>query len=305
MSDKVGLLVFGASGFLGREIYNQGSIRLVQCFGTSRAHMGNHCFMQFDFLEPNYKSLVSLVWTNVRNRYAVLCSGLCQIDACNDNPNRSHLINVVRTIELVKWLSANGFKIVFISTDNVFDGERGMYSEDDKKSPLNLYGRQKSEVEDYVLGEYGDALVFRLSKLIAPYKHKKNLFSDWESQLIAGQDILCIKDQVLCPISVVDVARIIIDSIMAGLSGLYHIAGEPVVRSSLANVFIERLGLGLVRVVDRDIGSFGFSDARPIKVVLDSSKIKRRLRPEINTALDLVNQYRASCGGFSHRIPVS
>ena len=100
----------------------------------------------FDITKKNLNEIVNL------NKYSniILLSAITKLDECVENKELSNDINIDSTKELINIISKKNIHIIFFSTEFVFDGHKGNYSEIDNTNPINLYGKQKLEIEKYI-----------------------------------------------------------------------------------------------------------------------------------------------------------
>jgi dTDP-4-dehydrorhamnose reductase len=116
--------------------------------------------------------------------------------------------------------AAAGARLVHLSTDVVFDGEKGApYVEEDEPNPLTEYGRAKADAERAVLAEHPGALVVRTSLIYGGSRPGP------QERLAADPDATFFTDEVRCPIQVGDLADALIELAATDLSGLLHVAG--------------------------------------------------------------------------------
>lgn len=171
-----------------------------------------------------YIDLENLDLTNLDYPYdsAILCAAISKQDECEKHPNRTRNINVVNTFKLAKQLSKSGAFILFLSTSQVFDGNTPFKKIDDKKSPINAYGKQKSESEDLISGleKYS---ILRLTKVIHT---DLPLLSEWRKNFNKGLKVKAFKDMTLSPIKIDDVIYKIDSLIRNKKNGTYHCSGN-------------------------------------------------------------------------------
>jgi dTDP-4-dehydrorhamnose reductase len=128
---------------------------------------------------------------------AVICSGITSLEICRRAPAASQLINVTRTLELVRRLQACADLVVFLSSNLVFDGSRPRRRADDPVGPQTEYGRQKAAVEAGLKEQGGPWAVVRLTKVMHP---RFSLLQQWLAALRAGREIRPFSDFVCAPI---------------------------------------------------------------------------------------------------------
>ena len=183
--------IIGASGFVGSAIFDWGEKLGIETWGTyCTTKDKNENMIQLDLRDDTLKEPTSPPFDTIKNKTAIVCACLSSIDLCAKEKDMTFKVNVTNTIKLIKRLEESNYKIVFISTDNVFDGKKGNYVETDKTCPVNEYGRQKVMVEDYLLEHAKNYLIVRLSKVCADYPHPKNLLSDCTHETLALQALL-------------------------------------------------------------------------------------------------------------------
>ena len=285
------LLVVGASGFIGEHIFRNSKQYYSEVVGTYNSNQSNEALFPLDLSEFYSAKLQFLEARNETPQHAIVCSCISQIDLCLQDSQRSALINVENTIRLMDHLHCRGFRIGFLSTDQVFSDREHPYTESDVRSPINLYGMQKSLVENYIIENYDNYSIFRLSKVVAPYRHRMNLFTQWEELIRNNSDIVTIGEQILCPTSVGDVSRVILESLNNNIHGIVHISAEPISRTEMAEKFVKRFPEYSGHVRERRLEEFDFLDARSLQVVLDSSMIQSELNTFFLDSDRIIDQY--------------
>ena len=132
--------------------------------------------------------------------------------------------------------AAAGARLVHLSTDVVFDGEKGApYVEEDEPTPLTEYGRAKADAERAVLAEHPGALVVRTSLIYGEARPGP------QELLAADPDATFFTDEVRCPIQVGDLADALIELAATDLSGVLHVAGaDRLSRHEFAELLVGR-----------------------------------------------------------------
>jgi len=154
----------------------------------------------------------------------VHCGALTHVDYCETHEEESYRQTVRSTINLVAVAQACGARMVYISTDYVFDGSDGPYTEDAPVNPISVYGRHKLEAEQLVLREIPGALVLRITNVYGDEAREKNFIARIIRQCRDGQH-LTLKlpyDQFASPTNARDIARAMFVLLRDGKSGVYH-----------------------------------------------------------------------------------
>ena len=174
-------------------------------------------------------------------------------------------MDVEGTLTLIEDMISLGIKPVFLSSSFVYDGEKGGYGEDHPHNPISAYGRHKSQVEKYVSGMAGDALVLRFDKIVGDDPSEHHLFSEWHQWITGKRPITCIQGQVISPTWVKNAAQAIVLGCTLGLSGLYNVANQEfIARDQLAEQFTAALGIDH-QIVSKPQVELNLLDRRPLK----------------------------------------
>jgi len=128
-----------------------------------------------------------------------LLAGITDIKYCEQFPREAERINVSNTVTLIKFLFAEKIisKLVFMSTNQVFDGSEAYPLVSQKTQPYNMYGRFKKQVEDYILKSIPNGVIVRLTKVIGS---NFPLFEDKLKLIEKKQTVSVFNDMVISPI---------------------------------------------------------------------------------------------------------
>ena len=219
------LLLTGASGFLGYhllrvfandwEIYgltNSGSFDFtgataIKCDITNYIELGNY----FDDIEPD-----AVIHT----------AAIADANFCQNNAEIASSVNVEASKNLAGICCDFQIPFAFTSTDLVFDGKKGMYTEEDEKNPVSTYGEQKAIAEDEVLKIYAEATVFRLPIMFGyPDATSKNYLHGLISGLKDRKTATLFTDEYrsICGAKSISAG---IFNLLGKTSGLIHLAGK-------------------------------------------------------------------------------
>lgn len=219
---KMGTLIIGA-GFLGAKIEDFFSQNEKAVSATSLSGRG---FEQLDILD---KKNVGKIFSEKKPRRVILCASMSNVDECEKFPKQAKAINIEGVRNVFDVSKKYKSKLVFISTDYVFDGTGGNYSEQDKTHPLQVYGKTKLESENIVLKEQKN-LVVRVSTLYGSSRVEKNTFhSSIVQRLSKGEEVFAAFDQTTSPTLIDDVAQSVFSLLEKNQRGVFHCAGEQAI----------------------------------------------------------------------------
>ena len=261
MKNKDGVIVFGASGLIGKCLYNLFKEKNKPIVGTYHTNKKSE-LIYFDLEKSPVDSL------NLDNvRYGIICSAVTNLDKCNDNPEYSHSVNVKAAERIVTELSEKAIVPVFMSTGAVFDGVEGGYKENSKRNPVSIYWKQKVEVEEFIFSNIKDYLIIRPGKVF----NFKDLLSDWIKKYKNNETIPCADDEKLSFTSAEDVARGINLLLDKDSRGVYHI--NPLgyaSRFDLISRFFRNMNIKDAKIKRCSIDDFGTKRAK--NTYMDASK---------------------------------
>jgi dTDP-4-dehydrorhamnose reductase len=268
-------LIIGGSGFVGKHLYAAlGQANAIATYRKRQFSGG----IAFDV------GSMRLTDTALKQHHdlthAFILHGVTAIDTCARDPAGTARINVTGTQRVIDDLVEHGITPVFASSDAVFDGSRGLWTEDDVTNPVLTYGQQKREVENYLLARTQKMLILRLSKVVGTRPGENYMLDDWPSKLEAGETIRCARDQVLSPISVDDAVEAFVRLAEASV-GIFHVSGpEPVTRLSFLEAFIEetsRFRKVQARVIPRNLRDLqrdlNWVEPRPLNASMSPRKL--------------------------------
>jgi dTDP-4-dehydrorhamnose reductase len=149
----------------------------------------------------------------------VIVAGITNIQECEESPKEAREINVVNTSTLARKLDNGRTLIIFLSSNQVFDGDSPFKKITDKKNPVNEYGKQKSETEELLFKYCSNVCILRLTKVIYD---GLPLIENWKKQLIKGKKIYPFSDMTLAPVYIEQVIAYINNIVFHKTAGICH-----------------------------------------------------------------------------------
>jgi dTDP-4-dehydrorhamnose reductase len=272
------ILVTGASGLLGSSV-------LLRALEMQKEVVG--IYHRYSF-RPSGAASHSIDLTDFNaTRTAVAtrrpstiihCAGATNVDWCEDHPEEAHRMNTSASSFLAQLANEINAKFVYVSTDSVFDGTHGHYSETDLPVPVNVYAQTKLLAEQEVQRAHSSVLIVRVTFYGRNVQPKQNL-AEWVlDQLRQGKSVPGFTDVYFCPILVNDLAEIILEMLDRDLGGIYHVVGaEKVSKYEFASRLATVFGFNPTLVVPSKIADAQLRARRPRDTSLNTEKISRAL----------------------------
>ena len=264
------MLVVGINGMLGHKFAEIAS-KDFRVTGTYTKFLSkrNYPTERLDILNKRY---VDQVVEKLRPDIIVNCAAITNVDFCEEHPEVAEAVNVDGTKNLVDAARNVGAQFVYFSTDSIFDGNKGNYTEESNPNPVNVYSRTKLEGEKLVSEK---DLIIRTTMYGWNILEKKSL-SEWIiDELSNNKKINMYTDNYFTPIYTGTLSRIVVEMLRKKMSGLYHVPGnEKLSKYTFAKKVARVFGLdeNLINMVS--IESAIKKAQRPKDLSLNSSKIR-------------------------------
>lgn len=208
------VMIIGATGLLGKPLMRQW--RNAELIGTGSRDV-----------DIRDAARVGELIENNHPNWIVLAAAYTDVDGCEKNPTLAYAVNRDGAVNVANAAKSVGAKLLFISSDYVFDGTKSTpYEINDERNPQSVYGRSKAEAELRLLETLPDVCIVRTSWLFGP---GGKCFPDTILKLAATRSHLeVVNDQRGCPTHTVDLAKAIIALCGKNAGGLVHAcnAGE-------------------------------------------------------------------------------
>jgi dTDP-4-dehydrorhamnose reductase len=202
------------------------------------------------------------------------------VDRCETERERAWKTNVIGTLNIADACSETGAKLVFISTDYVFDGEKSLYSEEDKPNPIDFYGLTKLEGERQATRRCKNVAILRTSVLYGRHPTKQD-FATWViSKVRQKQEITVVEDHFNTPTLAENLAKMTLEIGSNGFQGVFHSSGcERISRYSFARKIADAFSLdsGLIKPI-KMVELTAWIAKRPKDSSLNTSKVQTELK---------------------------
>ena len=157
----------------------------------------------------------------------VNCSAISQVDECEKNPKHALNVNAYGAENVAKVCKKYNTKLIHISTDSVFNGKKGMYTESDKLEPKNEYARTKKIGEELVRKTLDNHIIIR-TNFYGKNENGNNLF-DWIlNSLENNEKITGFSDIIFNPLEINNLCSMIIELISSKFLGTIHLTSDEI-----------------------------------------------------------------------------
>lgn len=277
------LLITGASGLLGANavIAAIGDYHVTAvCHRHKLAHPDVHTVVADLTLDDE----VERVLRDYRPDIILHTAALTDIDRCELDPEAAFLHNRDMPKAIARIAQDIGAYMIQISTDAVFDGINGGYSEIDPPRPINIYGVSKVEAENAVLTHCSHSIVVRTNFFGWNAQEKLSLAEWFLSKLRAGEKTCGFDDVWFSPILVNQLIEILFIVIQVRPEGIYHIAGsECLSKFDFGKRLARAFGFNPTHIQAVSVEKAGLKAQRSKKMCLDTKRIHETLGIELPT----------------------
>ncbi len=242
------VLVTGSNGLLGTKLLER-MLRepTAEPLGASRgeranAYLGDLPFWQLDVTDP---AAVGRVLDEARPDAVIHTAALTDVDGCERQRDLALAINRDGAAHVARACAARGVRLVHLSTEYVFDGTAGPYSEDDEPNPLGWYAQTKHAGEQAVVATGGDWAIARTTVIYGYAPHVRANFVLWLlGRLGAGERASIVDDQVGSPTLADNLAEMTLSLAASERVGVFNTVGADVMsRYEFARLVAEIFGL--------------------------------------------------------------
>lgn len=301
------VFVTGVSGQLGHDVMFELVRRGHTAWGTARrapeelpADSGETPIPVFRPLELTEEDAVKAEIAALRPDAIIHCAAWTAVDAAEDAENRDavYAANVLATRYLAEAAKAVGAKLLYLSTDYVFDGqgERPWQPDDKNYAPLNVYGQSKLDGELAVAGTLEQFFIVRIAWVFG--KNGKNFIRTMLNIGRTHDTVRVVNDQIGTPTYTADLARLLVDMVETEQYGYYHATNEGGYISwyDFTREIYRQAGLS-TRVIPVSTAEYGLSKARrPFNSRLDKSKLVEKGFQPLPDWRDALSRYLKEIG---------
>ncbi|MEW6715908.1 MAG: SDR family oxidoreductase [Chloroflexota bacterium] len=271
------ILITGASGLLGLNLALEAAKKHT-VFGVAHSHyLKSKAFtaLREDLLKPG---AMDNILDQVKPDWVIHCAALANLEVCEKNPDLARQLNTELPRNLAEKCRKGGARLVHISTDAVFDGQKGQYTEEDHPKPLSVYARTKLAGEHAVATENPEAIIARVNFYGWSLSGQRSLAEWFLNNLRHGSHIKGFTDVIFSPLLANDLARLLLKMLKTKLSGLYHVVSSDCLSKYDFGVALARqFGLDETLIEPSSVATAGMKASRSPNLSLSVMKLAKAL----------------------------
>jgi len=277
------ILITGSNGLLGQKIVRQLKKRKIEFIATSKGENRNPDCDDSSYVSMDICSEVEIanVFKTYLPTHIIHTAAITNVDACELNPVACFETNVAATEKLFNQTKKIGAHFQLLSTDFIFDGEKGNYKEEDEPNPLSVYARSKVDAERLLLNDtYLNYTIVRTIIVfgVANNLTRTNIVSWAKDALSKGQEMRIIDDQFRAPTWADDLAWACIRICELEKRGVFHISGpETMSIFEIVERVAKFFGLSTKTLVRTNSSALNQPAKRPPKTGFDLTKSRNEL----------------------------
>ncbi|HET6324641.1 MAG TPA: NAD(P)-dependent oxidoreductase [Planctomycetaceae bacterium] len=243
--------ITGGGGFVAGSVIHQAPADWELHALSGKAPLTHRTGLVWHTLDLKEPEAVKQTLAKIAPDVVIHAAAMANIDFCEQHPDQARTINVVLTQAVADSCSQSGARFIYVSTDNVFDGERGGYAEHDQPTPINEYARTKAAGEGIAAAVAG-SVTARIALVMGfgPLGGGNSFLERTIPMLRSGETINVPPEEIRTPIDVLTLGRALLELAAGSFQGTLHLAGNDVLdRVTLTRRIAERFGYspGLVR----------------------------------------------------------
>jgi len=283
------ILVTGASGLLGINLALEAAHEHTVYGAANKVPLKTDAFsvLQADLL---VSGACQRLLDAAQPDWVIHCAALANIDACEKDPEQARQLNSAVPAKLAELVARGGARMLHVSTDAVFDGEHGNYTELDTPNPLSVYASTKLEGEQAVSRANPEAIIARVNLFGWSMTGERSLAEFFLYNLQTGKRMNGFTDVYFCPLLANDLARIFLKMLSLELSGLYHaVSSQCLTKFDFGQRIAQKFALDGTLISPLSVYESGLAAARSPRLTLNTDKLTKALGerpPGVDSGLD-------------------
>lgn len=281
-------LIIGASGLVGSYLYKT-FLPIGEVIGTAFPQSRKDLL----FLDIRDKDVLKKVFLEFKPEVVLCPAAVSNVELCQAHPEECRSVNIEGLKNVIQESRQIKSKVVFFSSEYVFDGKAGPYSEEDLPNPINEYGKEKLEIENLIQKELADYIIVRTTVIYGWEKEGKNFVIQILKNIKKGISMKVPVDQISSPTYAEDLAGAVRELVNSNQKGIFNIVGSQLMNryefaKAVCNVF--SLDAGLLNPVKTS--QLNQKANRPLNAGLKIDKVSKLVKTVLNDPLKGLNMMR-------------
>lgn len=289
------VLITGASGLLGGKLAELATASGQKVYSLYNSHPCAYGKPQrIDITDP---TAVGKVFADTTPDVVFHTASITDVDLCETNPELAMKVNGEATGLISKTCQETGGYLIYVSTDYVFDGIRGQYSEEDKPAPINTYGRSKLLGEEEMKRNCSQGCIARTSVVYGWGRSYRPNFATWvHSKLAANEQVRVVRDQFASPTLNTHLAGMLLEVAERRIQGILHVAGSTrISRYEFAVMLAKQFGFNENLLNPVQAETTGWKARRPHDSSLNVSKAQKLLTNTPTPLSEALGEFAREC----------
>lgn len=286
------LLVTGATGLLGLNLSLVAAAQGHQVTGLYHSHRLQG--VPFDLVAVDLLDIESAlsVIGNISPQAIIHCAAIADLNIAEKMPGLAHQMNCDVAGTLAEAAYDWGIPFVHISTDAVFDGRTGGYTEKDRPNPLSVYAQSKLAGEEAVMAQNPDAIIARVVFFGWSLSGVRSLSEFFFNNLQAGKRVKGFTDTLFSPLYTEDLAEILLEMLSMGLNGLFHVVSpESLSKYDFGVRIAQRFGFDPERIEPISMNDMARGAPRASNLILKPDKVQTALGHPLPSVDDGIERF--------------
>lgn len=285
------ILITGAKGMLGSNLcilYHEKNHNIIST-GKNKPDFNFCKNYEMDITKKSDTKLIE----NEKPDLVINCAAITNMEFCEENPEETEKINSIGVKNLAEICKKNNIYFIHISTDAVFDGEKGDYKEEDKTNPMSVYGKTKLLAEKYI-EEVGGRYAIIRTTIYGWNRLEKFSLAEWMlDKLEKNEQFKGFTDIKFAPILTTNLGEALLEIYNKDYRGILHVGSTEVCSKfdfakKIAKIFKKDSNLVLPASSDE----FNFKAKRAKNMYLNSDKAKELLKTKLLDIEDGIIEFR-------------
>jgi dTDP-4-dehydrorhamnose reductase len=266
------ILVIGATGQLGRLCMDAFGRSGYEVFGSSSSQSPSNSMIRLDLAK---KGMGRDLILKLRPDVCLISGAMTDVEGCESSPERAFRINTEAPGEIAEAARDFSCRVVYLSTEYIFDGENGPYSETEAPNALNIYGKTKLEGEHRVLCCSDQNLIVRTTVVYSFHEGGKNFMMQLLKRLSSSEKMNVPIDQISSPTYAPDLAMALEGLVSKKVSGIVNAVGPDILsRRDFAIRAAKILGFDESLIQGVLTSNLNQKASRPLRAGLLNDKLK-------------------------------